>query len=95
MFWNDIEEIKEGISRLERKIDKLSPLIEKLSACACEVSSTPIRCDGARVFDDGIEDVREIIDFALERAISEMKEKKSPKKKKSSKKVAPSPAPLS
>lgn len=80
MFWNDIKETKRIVIRLEDKIDRLLDDMSKITACANEVYCNPIRCDGARVLDDGIEDMREIIDFALEKALAILSEKKSHKK---------------
>jgi hypothetical protein len=70
MFWNDIEEIKESLNRLIVRIDVLDQFV-RTSIINGEFSekSMPvgngapvcIRCDGDRVIDAGIEDIKELL----------------------------------
>lgn len=69
MFWNDIEEIKEGLGRLEMRIDILDGLVRKCVDRASIESCFPIRegapmcirCDGDRVVDAAVEDIRDLL----------------------------------
>ena len=58
MFWNDIEDIKSGILSIASRLDAL----EKRAHCSAESLSTiPIRCDGQRVMDAVVEDIKELL----------------------------------
>jgi hypothetical protein len=69
MFWNDIEEIKESIDKLHKRFNSLDDFARESMHKALNNASMPfreghpvcIRCDGDRVIDAGIEDIKELL----------------------------------
>ncbi len=61
MFWNDIEEIKESIQTMDNRICRIFHSVEKLLGHIGEGTYMPLRCDGERVMEAGIEDLKESI----------------------------------
>lgn len=65
MFWSDICEIKKSIETMDHRICRIFHAVEKLVARVDEATIVPLRCDGDRVIDAAVEDIKETIEMAF------------------------------